>query len=189
MPSDHMHDAGHVQELDTAVIDALVDQAVLAEFVEPMRGLCVTVGNLSISGATLPHGAETKTEEHPVTLAHGKGLVIGRLEGGRPPYLDPRFRTTQRMPGNGQRIVVNSYGGADGSVSRGHFTLIGSPFGIIFVNGVPRIGGGSRPPMNGTQLIEPVRRTLGQGEKIVVSAGMAIRIRLPNQVEVEIAAA
>jgi hypothetical protein len=52
--------------------------------------------------------------------------------------------------------------------------------GIVFINGVPRPGGGIRPPKNGTIMLEPLYRWMGQGEEYLVERGTAIRIRLPN---------
>jgi len=68
----------------------------------------------------------------------------------------------------------------DNCVSRGHFLLRGSVTGILFVNGVPRAGGGIRPPLNGTELLEPECRSLGAGEEYLIEKGSAIKIRLPN---------
>ena len=162
--------------IDTAIIDALVEQAELAEIAEPMTGLGVSLGGLSITDTMCLGAVDTKTEDYPVGLAHGKGLVIGRQEGGGTEYLDSRFRPTQRMPGTYQRVVVDAHRPGDNFVSRGHFTMIGSPFGIIFVNGVPRRGGGIRPPVNWTQMIEPQQRTMAPGERFVVAPGTIIKI-------------
>jgi hypothetical protein len=58
--------------------------------------------------------------------------------------------------------------------------LQGSLHGILFINGVPRRGGGIRPPMNGTKMLAPVNRRMGQGEAYMIERGTAIKIRLPN---------
>ena len=190
MTSDNMPEVDNLQDgFDTALIDALVDQAELADVAEPMTGLGVSLGNLSICDTIWLDGPDTKTENYPLGLAHGKGFVIGRQEGGGTEYLDPRFRPTQRMPGTFQRVVVDAHRHSDTFVSRGHFTLIGSPFGIIYVNGVPRRGGGTRPPVNWTQLIQPERRMMPSGERLVIAPGVVIKIRLPNMMDVVIAAA
>jgi hypothetical protein len=190
MTSDDLLKADKPQDgFDTALIDAFVEKAELAEVVEPMKkGLGVSWGGLTICD-TWPNAGHTETENYPLGLSHGKGLVIGRQEGGGTEYLDPRFRPTQRMPGTNQRVIVDAHRHSDTFVSRGHFTLIGSPFGIIFVNGVPRRGGGIRPPVNWTKLIHPERRLMLPGERLVVVPGVAITIRLPNMMEVVIAAA
>jgi hypothetical protein len=190
MTSDDLLKADRPQDgFDTALIDAFVEKAELAEVVEPMTGLDVSLGNLSVCDTPLPGGPDTKTETFPLKLAHGNAVVIGRQEGGGTEYLDPRFRPTQRMPGTYQRVVVDAHRQSDTFVSRGHFTLIGSPFGIIFVNGVPRRGGGIRPPVNWTQLIQPECRLMLPGERLVVVPGVVIKIRLPNMMDVVIAAA
>lgn len=189
MISDSMLEADKPQDgFDTALIDAIVEKAEVSEVAGPINGLGVSSASLSICDGTWLDGPDTKTEEYRLGLAHGKGLVIGRQEGGGTDYLDPRFRPTQRMPGTKQRVVVDGHRHSDTFVSRGHFTLIGSPFGIIFVNGVPRRGGGIRPPMNWTQLIQPERRLMLPGERLVVVPGIAIKIGLPNLMEVVIAA-
>jgi hypothetical protein len=74
-------------------------------------------------------------------------------------------------------------------VSRGHFMLRGSARGILFVNGVPRRGGGIRPPVNGTHLVQPVQRSFAEGDEYLVERGQGIKIRLPNFTEVTITAA
>jgi hypothetical protein len=58
--------------------------------------------------------------------------------------------------------------------------LRGSVQGILFVNGVPRRGGGIRPPMNGTKMLAPANRRMGRGEEYMIEKGTAIKIRLPN---------
>ncbi len=156
---------------------------------ENWQALGVSLGNLSIFDGTLNDAPFRETRELPLELAHGHQVVVGRQEGGETEYLDPNFRPTQQMPGSEQRIVINPRDGKDTAVSRGHFTLVGSPHGILFVNGVPRRGGGIRPPVNGTILLIPEARFLGKGEEYLIMHGMAIRIRLPNNFEVEISAA
>jgi hypothetical protein len=173
-------EAGPMNDLKTSIIDSFLKQAELHAGCETMTGPGTSSGSLRVWDGT----QETKPELYPLGLTHGKGIVIGRQEGGSTEYLDPRFRPTQRLPMASQRVVVDARQGIDTSVSRGHFTLVGSPIGIIFVNGVPRRGGGIRPPMNGTLLIEPERRTMIQGERMVVEPGKFIKIRLPNRVEV-----
>jgi hypothetical protein len=156
---------------------------------ENWQALGISCGNLSIFDGTLYDGPFKETKDLPLVLAHGEQILIGRQEGGETEYLDPRYQPTQQMPGTQQRIVINPRDGKDTAVSRGHFTLLGSPFGILFINGVPRRGGGIRPPVNGTILLIPEMRFLGKGEEYLIMHGMSIRIRLPNNFEVEIAAA
>ncbi len=113
-------------------------------------------------------------------LAPGQELVIGRQEGGHLEYLDPKYQPTQLMPGSFRPIVTSSREGKDTSVSRGHFMLKGSPQGILFVNGVPKRGGGIRPPTNWTWMLEPHRRLLHPAEEIAIHPGTRVKLYLPN---------
>jgi hypothetical protein len=114
-------------------------------------------------------------------------IIIGRQEGGQIPYMDPHYRSTRIGP-DGQSVLTHGSQGTDICVSRGHFMLRSSSGGILFVNGVPRRGGGIRAPVNGTQLVEPEARSLAQGEQYLVERGQSMKIRLPNSTEVTIAA-
>jgi hypothetical protein len=58
--------------------------------------------------------------------------------------------------------------------------LKGSLHGILLLNGVPRRGGGIRPPMNGTKMLEPSSRSMDQGEEYMIEQGASAKIRLPN---------
>lgn len=58
--------------------------------------------------------------------------------------------------------------------------------GILLVNGVPRRGGGIRPPLNGTRLVAPVRRRLEPAEEYVVERGRSATLRLPNGTEIDL---
>ena len=118
--------------------------------------------------------------ELTVQLKPDQSVVVGRQEGGRIEYLDPSYQPTQMLPKSSERVVATADKGSDICVSRGHFMLRGSAAGILFVNGVPRPGGGIRPPVNGTQLLEPVCRSMGNGEEYLIERGAAIKIRLPN---------
>jgi hypothetical protein len=84
------------------------------------------------------------------------------------------------LPNSFQRVVTTMNRESDMCVSRGHFMLRGSVAGILFVNGVPRQGGGIRPPLNGTRMLEPDSRPMGQGEEYLIGKGTAIKICLPN---------
>ena len=122
-----------------------------------------------------------KTEgELTLQLQPDQAVVIGRKEGGEIDYLDPRYSPTQVLPNSTRRVVTSLNWGIDRCVSRGHFMLRGSVQGILFVNGVPRRGGGIRPPMNGTKMLAPANRAMGQGEEYMIEKGTAIKIRLPN---------
>jgi hypothetical protein len=104
--------------------------------------------------------------------------VIGRQEGGQIDYLDPAYRPTRMAPSLDRTILTMRE--EDVAVSRGHFMLRHSPFGIVLTNGVPRRGGGIRPPMNGTYLLAPVERWMDEGEELLIERGESAKIRLPN---------
>ena len=130
------------------------------------------------SVATVTEG-ETK-EELKLQLQPDQAVVIGRQEGGRIEYLDPRYQPTQMLPNSSRRVVTSFRDGTDGAVSRGHFMLKNAVDGIVLLNGVPRPGGGVRPPMNGTLMLEPVYRSMGDGEEYIIERGATATIRLPN---------
>ena len=113
-------------------------------------------------------------------LAPDCPVVIGRAEDGQPEYLDPAYRSTWLMPGTGQPIVRSASEGKDVCVSRAHFMLRGNVGGIMLTNGVPRAGGGIRPPMNGTWMLEPVFRLMDPGEDYQIEHGTAAVLHLPN---------
>jgi hypothetical protein len=124
---------------------------------------------------------EGKTkEELTLQLQPDQTVVIGRQEGGRIEYLDARYQPTQMLPNSSRRVVTSLDRGTDICVSRGHFMVKGSLHGILFVNGVPRRGGGIRPPKNGTVMVEPDYRSMKQGEEYMIERGTAVKIRLPN---------
>ena len=116
--------------------------------------------------------------ELKVQLQSNRPVVIGRQQGGHIDYLDPQYQPTPMMPDASQSILT--FNEKDIVVSRGHFMLKGSPLGILLVNGVPRRGGGIRPPMNGTILLEPVHRWMEKEEEYLIERGATAKIRLPN---------
>jgi hypothetical protein len=124
---------------------------------------------------------EGKTkEELKLQLQPDQSVVIGRQEGGEIEYLDPLYQPTRMVP-NSSRPVVTSFGhGNDRAVSRGHIMLKGSLHGILLLNGVPRRGGGIRPPKNGTVMLAPGHRSMGHGEEYMIERGTTIKIKLPN---------
>jgi hypothetical protein len=107
-------------------------------------------------------------------------VIIGRQDGGEIEYLDPRYVPSPIMPGARRTILQQGGMHQDRYVSRGHFMLRGHRTGTLFVNGVPRRGGGIRPPRNWTQLIAPQRRLLLPEEELVIGRGDQVTIRLPN---------
>ena len=130
------------------------------------------------SMATATQG-DTK-EELTLQLQPDEAVVIGRQEGGRIEYLDPCYQPTQMLPNSGQRVVTSPKSVADTYVSRGHIMLKGRLHGILLVNGVPRQGGGIRPPKNGTKMLEPTHRQMVQGEEYMIEMQATVKICLPN---------
>lgn len=137
-----------------------------------IEGGCTT---LCVAGARTWEDSEAMLQLQPDECA-----VVGRQEGGETEYLDPRFTPTQLVPNTGQSVLSQGGHGYDKSVSRGHFTLRGSGHGIVLLNGVPRRGGGVRPPLNGTIMLSPAYRYMGPGEEYLIEPGATVRIRLPN---------
>ena len=115
-------------------------------------------------------------------LAPGRLVVVGRATSDCPvPYLDPAYRATPVVPDTRQSILHGN-DPTDLYVSRAHFTLRSAPGGgVVLINGVPRVGGGVRPPRNGTKLVAPAVRDLAPGEEVLIRYGEAVAIRLPNQ--------
>lgn len=118
--------------------------------------------------------------EYALRLTPDRPVVVGRSEGGAPEYLDPAYQPTRIVPGTGQGVLHSCGMGSDLFVSRGHFTLHAIVGGILFVNGVPRRGGGTRPPVNGTHLVAPDDRDLEPGEEYLIASGTRIIVLLPN---------
>ncbi len=121
-----------------------------------------------------------------LSLSPGASVIIGRQEGGQTEYLDPAYLPTRTLPGTSQKVVSNN--SRDNYVSRGHFMLRGSSQGIVFVNGVPRRGGGIRPPRNWTQMLSPSRRLFEEGEEFLIEKAASLKIHLPNGAVIEIGA-
>ena len=115
-----------------------------------------------------------------LSLAPDRLVVVGRSTGKHAvPYLDPAYRATPVVPDTGQ-TVLSGDAEHDNSVSRAHFTLRGAAGGVVFTNGVPRLGGGVRPPVNGTWLVAPAVRFLDDGEELLIPRGDSLTLRLPN---------
>jgi hypothetical protein len=147
---------------------------------------CTSLSVSIVEGAALnlwsiATATEGKTkEELKLQLQPDQSVVIGRQEGGEIEYLDPRYQPTQMLPNSSQRVITSVSKGNNVSVSRGHFMLKSSIHGIMLLNGVPRRGGGIRPPLNGTVMLEPVYHSMGEGEEYLIENGSAAKIRLPN---------
>ena len=148
-------------------------------------GISVLSGSPLTAWSSLALTASSETE-YAIRLMPDSPVVVGRNHGFLPPYLDPAYRPTRIVPGTGQAVLHSGGYGADVRVSRAHFMLQGASRGILFVNGVPRRGGGIRPPLNGTRLIAPEGRALSPGEEYVIESGTAMVVRLPNQTELRI---
>ena len=144
-----------------------------------------------LSGAHLTAWSSLAVTEHSQTeygirLMPDSPVVVGRYHGHVPPYLDPAYLPTTILPGTGQAVLHSGGYGTDIRVSRAHFMLRGVRGGILFVNGVPRRGGGIRPPRNGTRLVAPEGRGLSPGEEYLIESGTAMVVRLPNGTEIRI---
>jgi hypothetical protein len=155
--------------------------------------LGMSSASLSISGGSMVNMwsavPSTMTDgQYTLTLAPDQAAVIGRQQGGQTEYLDPKYQPTQLMPGSTKPIVASAWEGKDRSVSRGHFMLKGSAQGILLVNGVPKRGGGIRPPTNWTWMLEPSRRMMEKGEEVMIKRGNFVQIYLPNQAVIMIIA-
>jgi hypothetical protein len=150
-------------------------------------GISVLSGSPLTAWSSLGLTARSQTE-YAIRLMPGSPVVVGRQEGSLPPYLDPAYRPTKIVPGTGQAVLHSSGYGTDMRVSRAHFMLQGVSHGILFVNGVPRRGGGIRPPLNGTHLVAPRGRVLSPGEEYLIESGTAMVVRLPNRTELRIGA-
>jgi hypothetical protein len=148
-----------------------------------------------VSGGTalsLWGGPET-AESDPVTqvqlqLRPECPVVIGRQEGTPPPYLDPAYCPTRVVPGTGQAVVWSDSEGKDVRVSRAHFMLRGAAGGIVLTTGVPRVGGGIRPPLNGTWLWDAAWRFMDPGEDYLIEHRTTAELLLPNGTVVRIRA-
>jgi hypothetical protein len=79
---------------------------------------------------------------------------------------------------SGQAITKPLYAKA----SSGHFMLKGSPEGdgVVLVNGVPRRGGGIRPPLFWTKLLAPESRMMAPAEEYLIPPATSVKIMLPN---------
>ena len=148
-------------------------------------GISVLSGSQLTAWSSLALTERSHTE-YAMRLVPGAPVVVGRCQGLVPPYLDPAYQPTTIVPGTGQAVLHSGGYGQDIRVSRAHFMLLGVSRGIVFVNGVPRRGGGIRPPLNGTQLVTPKGRALSPGEKYLIESGTAMVVRLPNCTELRI---
>lgn len=143
----------------------------------------------SVSALTLVHEVPGSVAELALCLAPERLLVVGRSTGASPvPYLDPAYTPTPILPDSNQS-VLRGHEESDNWVSRAHFTLRGAAGGgVVFTNGVPKLGGGVRSPLNGTKMVAPYRRWLDAGEEVLIGLGEAVAIRLPNRCTLQLKA-
>jgi hypothetical protein len=136
----------------------------------------------SVSALTMVHTVPGSVAEVALCLAPERLMVVGRATADCPvPYLDPAYAPTPILPGGGQSVLRGD-AVSDNWVSRAHFTLRGAAGGgVVFTNGVPKLGGGLRPPLNGTRLVAPLKRWLEPGEEVFIGLGEAVAVRLPNR--------
>ena len=182
--SEHDRQEASDMESHQNVLDAPLVPEISQDSHDEGRSLSVSIVEgppLSLwSLPTMIMDGETKAQLS-LQLQPDQAVVIGRQEGGQIEYLDPRYQPTQMLPNSIRRVVTSLDRGRDACVSRGHFMLKRSLHGIVLVNGVPRRGGGIRPPLNGTEMLEPDCRSLGEGEEYVIESGASVKIRLPNE--------
>ena len=146
-------------------------------------GLGVTLWSLPTSRTSSKTGLQCQLK-----LSPDAPVIIGRADGGEIEYLDPRYVPSPIMPGSGKTILKRHGAKEDVYVSRGHFMLRSHPHGVLLVNGVPRRGGGIRPPFNWTRLLAPEVRMLAPAEELVIERGAPISIQLPNGTQLTIEA-
>jgi hypothetical protein len=146
-------------------------------------GIGVTVWSLPEASRTSKTGLDVRLE-----LSPDRPVIIGRAEGGEIEYLDPKYVPTRIVPNTGKTVLRNDGSDKDIYVSRGHFLMRSHGGGIMLTNGVPRRGGGIRPPMNGTYLIAPQSRWLEPGEDYLIKRASAATIRLPNGTQLTLCA-
>ena len=157
------------------------DEAVSLGSLSVLSGECLTVW-----GAGPASGDTDLERECALRLEPDRPAIVGRAEGSEVPYLDPAYRPTTVLPGTARTVLHSGGHGRDLCLSRGHFMLRATPAGILLVNGVPRRGGGMRPPVNGTRLLLPDQRWLLPGEEYVIEHGTHVVLWLPNGSEVRI---
>jgi hypothetical protein len=151
----------------------------------PSGGITVLSGDPLTAWSSLPLTERNQTR-YELPIMPDSPVVVGRSDGGSPPYLEPAYRPTRIVPGTGQAVLHSGGRGTDHYVSRAHFMLRAVPSGLLFVNGVPRRGGGIRPPIYGTRLLAPHGRELRPGEEYLIESGTAMVVRLPNGTELRI---
>jgi hypothetical protein len=140
-----------------------------------------TCPQTDVAVRTTVDGQRRALTELAISLSPERLVVVGRSTGRSPvPYLDQAYRATTMLPDTQQSVLLGDER-TDIWVSRAHFTLRATEGrGVVFTNGVPRAGGGIRPPINGTWLVAPLPRLLNPGEDLLIAWGETVAIRLPN---------
>jgi len=147
-----------------------------------MTDTSVTLSIVGRSGLSVWSLKETSVPDKTkaqvqLCLQPGSIAVIGKQQGGHIEYLDSRYVPTPLLPDSSGSILTLSE--MDQYVSRGHFMLKRTSLGTVLVNGVPRKGGGIRPPTNGTFLLQPENRWLEKGEEYLIEG--PVLLILPNR--------
>src|SRR5262245_12162551 len=92
-------------------------------------GLSMSGGGLTLWSASDTLHPDTDTN-YQLALRPDERVVVGRQQGGDLEYLDPSCRPTQLLP-NTFHSVLTQRPLEDSYVSRGHFTLLGVPHGLV----------------------------------------------------------
>lgn len=135
--------------------------------------------------------AETDPEANNslrLALESDRPVIVGRCTNPDADieYLEIGYTSFNLMPGTDESVLLSSP--RDIFLSRAHFMLRGRAGGVLFTNGVPYRGGGIRPPLNGTMLLQPEERLLSPAEDLLITPGESITLRLPNDCVVSIQA-
>ena len=155
------------------------------------RRVRVPVESPSYQGILSPPGPlfllpQVARPGYDLRLSPDSPVIVGRSNGWCPEYLDPAYQPTAIGPGTG-RGGPSFRRVRQGQLRRPRaFHALGVSRGILFVNGVPRRGGGIRPPRNGTRLVAPEGRVLSPGEEYLIKSGTAMLVVLPNWTELRI---
>lgn len=143
---------------------------------------------LTITSTNYPTPVPDSCTQVRLELQPDQPTIVGRCPDPNyeVPYLEVGYHSFDLMPGTCESVL--QYTERDLIVSRAHFMLKQLGAGVLFTNGVPRRGGGIRPPLNGTRLLTPEDRLIEPAEELFIPRGEEITIRLPNDTILEIAA-
>ena len=120
----------------------------------PGGGITVLSGRPLTTWSSLPLTERNQTE-YEFPLMPDSPVIVGRSNGGSPPYLEPAYRPTRIVPGTGQAVLHSGGRGTDYHVSRATSCSEPSPVGYssstVFLGGEAASGrrsvelGWSRP--------------------------------------------